>query len=204
MLSLSNVEWGTARGRCRLNAAVQSCTGKPEDVTLRLSLIKPDGDQELAQAQVNAPSGISTLVSLDYDIPPGLSQGELRLTAALNGKVVLSRMNRFDLGEPIQLRMRREILSTASEGMDAILWLRYGAASLSNAKLVGDVNNEDRSEHFRGEVPKIGGPLACLSLSTKIIGKGCGRVTVSLVDANGTAVASASVPYEIIQDPFEQ
>jgi hypothetical protein len=164
-----------------------------------------DGERQLAETQVKASTSAATPISLDYEIPSGCLEGDLKLTAGWSDKGVLSRKDHFELGDQkIQLRMCREILSTASENLDVLLWLRYGAASLANAKLVVEAINLDRNARFQGEVAKIEGALACISLSPKVIGKGCGQVTVSLIDAGGTTLAAASAPYEIIQDPFEQ
>ena len=204
VLTLSEVSWGLGYGQCRLSLKVKLEGAAPKRVALRLSLVSDDKQEQLASLTRGLAPGQPTPLHLPYALPAGINSGKLVLSAGLDGKQICSRAHYFSLSPPLELVMRRDLLSTAGNSLDAVAWVRYGAATLADSRLVVQARNLTTGKLYRSELPRVGGSLATISLNPKILGEGKGVVEVSLVGKGGRQLGRASAPYEIIADPFTE
>lgn len=204
VLTLSDLAWGVSRGKCQLRVLVRPDGNEPRQVALRLSLLGHGNEQELGSVERRLPQGQPTLLDIAYALPKGLDAGKLVLSAEAEGKPVCVRSHYFVLPPSVEVRIPRNILSTASESLDVVVRIHYGVRSLANAKLTIQVRNLATGRRCRGGTAKIGGTLAAISLDPKALGEGNGEVQATLVGADGETLGTASATYEIIGDPFAE
>jgi len=204
ILTLSDADWGVGHGQCRMTLKVKPEGNAAKRVALRLALVSAGERKALASVEKSVPPGQATPVELTYALPDGCEAGKLILSVSADGKPACSRAHHFTLPSPLEVSVRKKIISTAARSLDVVLWMHYGAASMADASLTVEVRNISAGKRYRARIPDIGGILAAVSLSPTVIGEGNGVIRVALIRADGKTLADGSTGFEIIEDPFAE
>jgi len=165
--------------------------------------LKPEGSgiaQLALKLELDANEQVISLGSVEKECSPGkatdLEIAYLLPDSLSEGKLVCTRTCFFSFGSPLEMKIRRPVISTGIKSLDMDL--------LSDAKLLITADNLSSKKRYQGELKKIEGHLAIISLNPKVLAKGQGRVSISIVDKDGKVLGKATSVYEIMADPFEE